>query len=185
MADRPGRRRFLQLLGSGGIATAAGCLGETDDEPANGDDDEVEPVIVTGDSNEVDDPTHTITVRYDTKTVSQLPSSYADIAAADGAKLVVMEARMTVMSARNGQLKIREESIGLRASGERHQPKPIQGLPFIKNAVLPPTSYEAWAWFEVPEDVTEATLVAVQPGTWYGVPTTLRFERDDMIKVSL
>lgn len=184
MPGRPDRRRFLQLLASGGFATTAGCLGETDDAPGD-DEDTLEPVEVSAESNEEEDPTHTITVRYDTVTHGQSVGGGYDIAASDGHKLVVMEARLTVTSVRRDELQIREESIGLRAAGNRYEPQPISGLPFFKNAVIPPANFQAWGWFEVPADVTRATLVPVQPGTWYGVPTTLIFEHDDSIKVSL
>lgn len=187
MAKQRGRRAVIQLLGAGGAAGLAGCLSGLDLDAGDdgGDDGGIPTVEVTGEDHEMEDAGYSFTVHYATETKSTLSGSYDNRRPSDGAKFVLFESRVTVRSARSDRLLIPQDLLGLEAGDELYEPEPLTGLPSIESELRPPGNYEAWAVFEVPEDLETATLVAVNPGLWFSLPTEVIFEADSSIPASI
>jgi len=200
------RRRFLLSGSSVGALVVAGCVSEQDD--GNGADDdtgsdaktgsnggsgadddaadngaestpEVTQVSVTGEDHTPETAITTVTINFATNTVAELepPDSSTD-SPDSGYKFIVVHTEVTVESELDRQIEVYGSFLGLQADGIVYDRQPIHNLPSMSQTVVPTATYDAWQRFEVPEDVTEAMLVAVHPRDWFGHPTEIRFVED-------
>ena len=190
MSHDPRRRRALQAIGAGMGAMVAGCLGGDD----TGDDEEADdgndaprliPVEVSSEDTDMAGNSHSVRLRYATDTVARLPPDMVDSGAAPGNKFVILSAEVSVSSVRSDPITVFASSFGLEFGGSRYEATSFPNLPGLSSHVNPPTTYEAWAKFEIPEEAEEATLIAIDPGLFFDLPTDVLFEIDEHRSASL
>jgi predicted flap endonuclease-1-like 5' DNA nuclease len=138
-------------------------------------------VSVAGNDYTPDFATDTMSVEYSANTVSVIspPDESYTQEPDEGNKFVVVRADVTIESEREGQVEVFGSVIALEAGGIIHSGSSIQGLPELTKTVVPGTTYEAWKYFEVPEDVTQATLTTSNPNAWFSRRTEIRFEQNE------
>lgn len=191
------RRGALLALGS--VAVASGCT-DTSDEPETTDDNsvsdtnneendsqtEIADVTVGSDDHTLENGLLSITIRYITNTVSEIdPPDSTARSAASGQKFLVVRAEVTVESELTENIDVYGSVVGLEADGIIYDGRSIRNLPGLTQTVTPGTTYDAWIQYEIPEDVTEATLVATNPRNWFDYSVELTFEQDDSLSATL
>ncbi|WP_434521973.1 hypothetical protein [Halorubrum sp. AS12] len=179
------RRNVLSSILAGSTFGFAGCTGdsggsnspEADDES---DEPNVSQVSVSAEDHGNENSINTLTLRYATDTTAELDPPDSPARSPDsGNKLVILHTEVEVNRETEGKIDVYGSAIGLEAGGVMYEGRSIPNLPELTQTARPEATYEAWAQFEVPEDVTEATLIAVDVGAWFDSPTQILFERDE------
>jgi hypothetical protein len=127
-----------------------------------------------------------MSVEYSTNTVSAIspPDVYTQ-EPDPGNKFVVVRADVTIESERDGQVEVYGSVITLEAEGIIYDGSSIQGRSGFTKTVVPGTTYEAWKYFEVPEEVNQATLTTSDPNLWFSRRTGIRFEQNEDISARI
>lgn len=194
------RRTLLSSIAAATVVGVAGCSGE---ENTGADNDEtptpsatpaptstptpsVTPVSVTAESPKMETAVYTLTLRYATAAVTEIkpPDSYAT-SPDSGNKFVVLHSQVSVEGEIDEQLDVYGSAVALQADGVVYESRSIQDMPELTQTVLPGATYDAWVRFEVPEDVTEATLTTVDKSAWFEYPTKVVFEADESMSASI
>jgi len=165
----------------GGIA---GCTAESDESPESEQPD-VTTVSVSAEDYQAENAVNTITFRYATATRRTInPPGTIEYTPDSGNKFVLFHAEATVETERE-QLDVYGSVIALRADGIIHSGNAIVDVPDFSQTVVSGATFDGWARFEVPTDVTEATLTATDVGLYFNYPTAIDFEADESVSVSL
>jgi len=183
------RREYLSLLGGGTAITVAGCSSEDNgngDNPSTTTTEEtdtpaVPSVSVTSEGLQIDDSVHTITVRYATNT---LPPNSSTLSPGTGQKFLVLHGEVTVESESDSTLDF-YAVWGIEADGVIYEGRVIPNLPTFTKTVNPPATFEGWLAYEIPEDVTEATLTTVDADLYYDLTPSVLFEPDDSLSATI
>lgn len=179
------RRLVLGSILAGATFGFAGCTGDSDgstSSEADGETDEpnISQVSVSAEDHGQENSINTLTLRYTTNTTAELDPPDSPARSPDsGNKFVLLHAEVEVNRETEGEIDVYGTAIGLEAGGVVSEARSIPNLPEITQTVRPEATYEAWAQFEVPEDVTEATLIAVDVEAWFDSPTQILFESDE------
>ncbi|WP_152420909.1 hypothetical protein [Halorubrum coriense] len=162
----------------------AGCTGGGDGGDNSGDDEadtpNVSQVSVSGENYGQENAINTLTLRYSTNTTAELNPPDSPARSPDsGNKFVILNAEVEVESEVEGEIDVYGSAIGLESEGVVYDGRSIPNLSELDQTVRPEATYEAWAQFQVPENVTEATLIGVDVEAWFDGSTQIRFEQDE------
>lgn len=181
----------------------SGCLGGGEDdepdqqteEPQDEDSQkqgnggatrQVTEVSVSGDNYTPQAAMQRMTIEYNTATTTEInpPDSLAR-EPDSGNKFVVLRGDVTVDSEFEGQINVYGSVVTLQAGGLVVDGRPIRGLPELTQTVVPGATFEAWKYFEVSEDVTEASLTTSDPDAWFDRRTEIIFEQNSNLSADL
>lgn len=188
------RRRYLELLGLSSTLTLAGCASSNDngDNPSGDNNDQspsepnVTPVSVIAEDHDIESPVNTMQVNYATDTVAEIQPPDAPARTADsGNKLVVLHGEVTVESRLEDQIDVYGSVLALQAGGIVSEGRGIRNMQSFTVTVAPGATFDAWTAFQVAEDASEATLMAVDVDTWFSQRTEVLFEADSSLSTSL
>jgi hypothetical protein len=189
------RRRYLASIGvltAGGIA---GCSGDTESDNS-GDDNgnsvsnggnqnrttsEVTQVSVSGEDYTVENAVNTVIFNYATQTATEAAGLDPD----SGNKWVILHAEVEFESELDGQVDIYGSAIGLEANGVVAEGINVIDQPSLSQTVTSGASYDGWTAYQVATDVTEATLVGTDVGSWFDNPTEILFEQSGSISATI
>lgn len=185
------RRDVLGSILATGTSVFAGCSGGSDGDNGSESDGEanptdISPVTVSAEDYTRENPINTITIRYASDTLTELnPPDWPATPPDSGQKFVILHTEVLVEREIGGEIDMYGTPISLEAEGVVYQSRSIPNLPELTQTVRPEATYEAWAQSEVPEDVTEATLIAVDVEAWFDRPTQILFEPDESLSTTL
>lgn len=171
------RRAVVVALGAG-LGLIAGCIGEDGSSDSGEEQPDIPEVEVGADDHSLADALYRFDVTYHARTTDAIPRHRTDIRPTDGHKFVVVFAEVRVSSARDGSFHVPDSIIGLDANNTVYEARQVPNEQSFARTVVPPASYEGLAYFELPNEIAEATLVARSPETHFGLPAEIVFEHD-------